>query len=344
MGAGLEVGLSPGLGVAVAGVLDGTVGEPPMSLHPVVAMGRWLNAAARIVPAEPPGRAVTAGGLAWAAGLVGTVAAAVAWQRVSRRLPGPPAVRAVADGVGLWPLFAGRLLLSEVRAVEQALRDADPAEPVAGRDALARIVSRDVSQLNAPGVRAAALESLAENLSDSVVAPLLAHAVGGLPAAAAYRYVNTADASWGYRNDRWEYAGKIAARADDVANLAPSRLTAALLLVGAPPAAWRRLAAEARRTPSPNAGWPMAALALRLGVRLDKHGSYTLNASGRSPGPADTTRALRLARRVVVATATGSALLTGTREWVSARRRARADRPPPSATVPAPGRPVGSPS
>ncbi|WP_267128854.1 CobD/CbiB family cobalamin biosynthesis protein [Ornithinicoccus halotolerans] len=196
------------------------------------------------------------------------------------------------------------MLLTEVAAVERALTRSLPA----GRERLARIVSRDPRLLTEAEVRASALESLAENLSDSIVAPLFWYVVGGLPAAAAYRLVNTADAMWGYRSPRWEHAGKVAARADDVLNLLPARLTAALLARGRP--RWRSaLSREARRTPSPNGGWPMAALALTLDVRLTKPGHYALNDAGRDPGPADTTAALRLAARaaataVLVAAAT----------------------------------------
>ncbi|MGF1663031.1 MAG: CobD/CbiB family cobalamin biosynthesis protein, partial [Kineosporiaceae bacterium] len=216
------------------------------------------------------------------------VAAGVAAEGTCRRLP--PAAAALLRGVALWPLWSGRLLAEEVAAVETALG----RSLADGRGALARIVSRDTSALDAAEVRASAIESLAENLSDSVVAPLVWFAVGGLPAAAAYRWVNTADAVWGYRTPRWEHAGRVAARADDLANLVPSRLTAALLLVGAPAAAWRRLPTEARGTASPNSGWPMAAVGLRLGLRLAKPGAYVLHPGGRLPAPGDVRRALSL--------------------------------------------------
>jgi adenosylcobinamide-phosphate synthase len=144
-------------------------------------------------------------------------------------------------------------------------------------------VSRDTTQLSADEVRESALESLAENLSDSVVAPLFWFAVLGLPGAAVYRFANTADAMWGYRSE-WEWAGKFAAWADDFLNLIPARLTAVALLAMRP-GRWPTLAQEARRTPSPNSGWPMAAMAVLLGVRLGKPGVYTLNPQGAEPGP-----------------------------------------------------------
>lgn len=276
------------LAVAVSVVLDAVLREPPTPWHPVRWAGRYLDRAARHVPAAPPGAAVSRGGAAWALGLLAAMAAGTVAERACRRLS-PPA-GALAQGVLLWPLWSGRLLADEVASVEAALE----RSLVEGRRALARIVSRDTAVLDAAEVRAAAIESLAENLSDSVVAPLLWFAVGGLPAAAAYRYVNTADAMWGYRTPRWQHAGRVAARADDLANLVPARLTAGLLLAGAPAAAWRGLAREARRTASPNAGWPMAAIALRLGLRLAKPGVYVLHPRGRSPGPGDIRRALAL--------------------------------------------------
>ena len=295
--------------VLVAGVLDATVREPPLRLHPVRAIGRYQDRASAVVPSQPPRRAVLAGGLAWGTGAAVSLLAAAAVERVVR--DAPPGRRALVLGVALWPLLSGRMLLDEVRAVDHALTvDLD-----AGRTAVARIVSRDVDGLSESEVRQAALESLAENLSDSVVAPLFWYACGGLPAAALYRFANTADATWGYRTPRWRHAGTVAARADDLFNLVPARLTGVAL---AGPGSSRRLRREARRTPSPNAGWPMAGLALRLGVRLEKRGAYTLHSAGRRPTAADTAAALRLAHRCVWASIVSAAVGSGLR-----RRRRR---------------------
>jgi adenosylcobinamide-phosphate synthase len=289
--------------VLVAGVLDATLREPPVA-HPVRAIGRYLAAAEQLIPAAPPARAALSGAAGWVAG---AALAACAGAAVERLAAGGPGQQALVRGAALWPLFAHRLLLDEVAAVEPALA----GSLTAGRAAVGRIVSRDTAGLSEVEVRAAAIESLAENLSDSVVAPLLWFAVGGLPAAALYRFANTADAVWGYRTPRWRYAGMLAARADDLLNLVPARLTG-LVLLGRPGglAALRR---EARRTASPNAGWPMAALALRLGVRLAKPGAYTLNPAGRPPTAADTAAALRRARWCGWALAAGCALLAAAR-------------------------------
>jgi adenosylcobinamide-phosphate synthase len=270
-------------------------------------MGAYLRrAGAGRARGSGPARELAGGSCAWLGGAAAAVAAARGVERLAAGLPRP--ARPLVLAGALWPLLALRLLLEEVRRTESALaRDVS-----AGRAAVARIVSRPTDDLDASEVRGAALSSLAENLSDSVVAPLLWFSCGGLPAAALYRYVNTADAMWGTRGEL-EWWGKTAARADDVANLLPARLTAALLARGRVPlAALRR---EAARTPSPNAGWPMAALALRLGVRLEKPGVYRLNPGAPPPAPEHTARALREARTAGWAAA---ALLT-----LAERRRIR---------------------
>ena len=143
----------------------------------------------------------------------------------------------------------------------------------------------------------------------------------GLPGAAVYRFANTADAMWGYRGtyrgQHWEWAGKWAARADDVLSWLPARLTAAL--IASRRIAWKTLAAEARKTPSPNSGWPMAAMALALGITLRKPGVYRLNPAGAEPDAAHVGAAQRLAGRVVtifVRWSCGTLLLIALIGWV----------------------------
>ncbi|NJP05419.1 MAG: cobalamin biosynthesis protein [Chloroflexaceae bacterium] len=149
-------------------------------------------------------------------------------------------------------------------------------------------MSRPTDTLDHSLIAAAAIESLAENASDSVTAPLLCYCIGGLPAVWAYRAVNTLDAMIGYRG-RYEFLGKLPARLDDLLNLLPARCTA-LLIIGAAaltrqhaPHAWRIMRAEHQRTASPNAGYPMSALAGALDVRLEKVDHYTLNPQGQPP-------------------------------------------------------------
>ncbi len=287
------------MSILLALTLDALFGEPPTRLHPVAWIGRYLQRAGRGLDTLPPRAAFVRGAISWLLGGAGVVALAWLAQWSIHRAPAWIALPATA--LLLKPLFSFRMLVGEVRAVEAALQDGLEH----GRRRLAHIVSRDTSQLNAGEVRESALESLSENLSDSVVAPLFWFALLGLPGAALYRFANTADAMWGYRG-RWEWAGKFAARADDVFNFAPSRLTALLFVIaGSGRVASRSLVREARKTPSPNSGWPMAAFALALGVRLGKPGVYTLHPSGRVPTGEDSARGARLA---IVAGSLGAAV------------------------------------
>ena len=153
-------------------------------------------------------------------------------------------------------------------------------------------------------LRESAIETLAENLNDSVVAPIFWFVLLGLPGAVLYRFANTADAMWGYQGlyhgQNWEWAGKWAARADDLLSWAPARLTAWLLAVTCG-LRWAEVAREAAKTPSPNSGWPMAAMALALNVRLGKPGVYVLNPAGQAPGTAAMTQAVFHASKVLPA-------------------------------------------
>ena len=312
--------------------LDVAFGEPPVRLHPVVWMGQYLQwVGERIAPSvvvdAPPSRgamhanasriaerapislpetsrAATVqdarrqfrrGALAWLLGAAVTTSLAWGVQGALGQLPVWLAVPLLV--LCLKPLFAWRMLRDLVAQVEAALGQGLQA----GREQLAHLVSRDVQRLDEAGVRESAIETLAENLSDSVVAPLLWFALLGLPGAALYRFANTADAMWGYPGVHggryWQWAGKWAAHADDVLNWLPARLTAGLLMLGAGRTLWQTLPAQAALTPSPNGGWPMGAMALRLGVGLGKPGVYRLNEQAPAPRASHTWRALRRARR-----------------------------------------------
>ena len=270
-------------------VLD-ALGEPPTPLHPVAWMGRFLKWARGTWRGGTPTSQLAEGAVGWASGALLAAGAGT----LAARLPWP------LQGAVLKTLMSRRALFSALAEVGAALAGDDL--PEARRLLAWHLVSRDTGGLSASEVAAAAIESLAENLSDSVVAPLLAYRVGGWPLCAAYRLTNTADALWGYRTPELEYAGKVAAKADDLLNLAPARLTA-LCAVGASLLAgldvnsawtvWRR---DACRTASPNAGHPMSAFAGALGLRLEKRGQYVLNAGGRAAQWWDIGRALTLAR------------------------------------------------
>lgn len=263
-------------------------GEPPNALHPVAWLGSLLGPLGRRIRAWPPRAALVGGALAWC--VIGAVLIGLGWalQQGLLRLPGLVALPLLT--VLLKPLFAWRMLRDEVQAVEAALQQGLDA----GRKRLSWLVSRDVTRLDAGQVRESAIETLAENLNDSLVAPLAFFAFGGLPAVLLYRFANTADAMWGYRGD-WEWAGKWAARADDVLSWPTARLSALLLRPTLNWPAWLELKQQAARTPSPNGGWPMGAMALQLDVRLSKPGVYTLHEAGRAPEADDLARALQLA-------------------------------------------------
>ena len=274
--------------LVVAWVLDACFGETPNAVHPVAWLGRLLGPVGRRLCGWQPAAALVGGTLVWlvmAAGLV----RACTWLQ-AELATWPWWLGALALGCVLKPCFAWRMLRDEVAAVELALGQSLQA----GRERVARLASRDVSRLQACEVRETAIETLAENLNDSVLAPLFWFVLGGLPAAALYRFANTADAMWGYRG-RYEWAGKFAARADDVLSWIPARLSA--LLICPSPGCWAGMRGQAALTPSPNGGWPMGAMALRLGVRLRKPGVYALNARAASPGPLHSAQALRIATR-----------------------------------------------
>ncbi|MBW8845670.1 MAG: cobalamin biosynthesis protein CobD [Burkholderiales bacterium] len=281
------------MGVALA--VD-RLGEPPAWAHPVVGMGRYLGLFR--LTRLPAALGFIAGALAWLAGAaaVGFIALWLeGWVLIALQPWASPlrlAAAAVLIGLLLKPLLAWRMLADEAMAVEAALGESLNA----GRARLSRLVSRDTSALTETEVREAAVETLAENLNDSVIAPLFWFAILGLPGAAIYRFANTADAMWGYRDER-EWCGKWAARVDDVLSWLPARLTALVLL----PPALGTLLREARRTPSPNSGWPMAAMALRLDVRLGKPGVYTLHAGGRPAEAGAVQAACTVARQAVIA-------------------------------------------
>ena len=286
-------------------VIDRWLGEPPVFLHPVVWMGTalgWLGK--RIAPPEPRARdhaAFWQGALCWCALACIVVALASALQAlVFHWLPDWLAVIALA--LLLKPMLAWQMLRAEVFAVERALSQSLHA----GQTQLSRLVSRDTALLNEVQVRESAIETLAENLNDSVVAPIFWFVIAGLPGAALYRFANTADAMWGYpemRNGRyWQWAGKWAARADDVLSWVPARLTALALWLVVRGVRWFAIWREASHTPSPNSGWPMAAMALSLNVKLSKPDVYMLNAGGLSPVSGDVARAAALAWRVVLVT------------------------------------------
>lgn len=286
--------MSRALPFAVALAADIGLGELPARGHPVVVMG-WLIERLAGRPTGRFGRDLARGAVAVA------LPAAAAWTvgRLAERQRHGPARYLVT----VWLLKASFSLRGLLEAGDRVAGALERDDVGAARRALPWLVSRPVAGLDRAHVCSAVVESLAENLADSYVAPLAAYAVGGLPAALAYRAINTADAMLGYRGDL-EHLGKAAARLDDLVNLAPARLTAAALALAAPAVglsgrgALRTALRDARRTASPNAGWPMAAAAGSLGVWLEKDGAYKLG-----DGAAPDVGHIAAARRLVAAAA-----------------------------------------
>ena len=252
-------------------------------------------------------RAMGVAALAVVVALSGGIAAAFA--AILDAVLGALPLGAVACAFAASSLLAQRSLHDHVARVAAALEHEGLA---ASREAVSRIVGRDTAGLDAAGVARAAIESLAENFSDGVVAPALWLGVGGLPLGAMYKAVNTADSMIGHRTARHEAFGWAAARLDDLVNLPASRLSALLIVAaaafggpGAAGEAWRAVLRDAPRHRSPNAGFPEAAMAGALGLALAGPRSYggvevadaVMGRGRRAATAADIRRALALYRR-----------------------------------------------
>ena len=272
---------------------DLLLGEPPARLHPVVWIGRFQSTLRRFAPATPA-RAFAFGLLMALAGPL--VFGLGSWWALSLLAVAAFPLRIIVAIFLLKSAFAARALAAAAGAVHAPLGRGDLT---AARAGLRSLVSRDTADLDAGEIAGAAIESVAENASDSVVAPLFYYVVGGVPAALAYRAVNTLDAMIGYRGPT-EWLGKAAARLDDAANFIPARLTALLLAAaswaggGSPLRALALWLRDGRKTESPNAGRPMATMAGALGVELSKRGAYVLGAGLRAPDAGDIQRAVRI--------------------------------------------------
>jgi len=285
--------LSP-LALAGALLLDTAVGEPPNRLHPVAWFGRTVPDRAWHRPRLAGGAVAVAWPLA-AGGAVGAAVLVAGWLS-------PLAAAAVA-ALALFVTTSLRGLLATVRRVV----DLSAADPDRAREALRALAGREAGGLSPAAVRSAAVESLAENLADGLVAPLAWYAAGaglaalagagsvaalavGCAAAAWVKAVNTLDSMLGYR-DRPE--GWAPARLDDAAMWVPARASALLLgAATARPGAVLRARAWLAGVPSPNSGWPMGTLAAALDLRLEKPGVYTINPRGGLPGAAEARAAL----------------------------------------------------
>jgi len=271
--------------------------------HPVVWFGTFVDVAERRLNRDTlSARQRRFAGAAFSLGSVVLVAALAFTLQdwLAGRIAGQLLLVILASS-----LLASRSLHEHVAAVARAL---DKADTPGARDAVSCLVGRDPAQLDEPAIARAALESLAENTSDGVVAPLFWGLLFGLPGLAAYKAVNTLDSMIAYRNERFEDFGAFAARLDDLANLLPARITAwAFIAAGGKRGAIAILRRDARSHRSPNAGWPEAAMAGVLGVRLGGpriyHGKPApepwLHGEAPDPDPGTIHRGLALYRRAL---------------------------------------------
>lgn len=326
----------PGLLLLIVAVLDGFLGDPPglwsRLPHPVALIGRAIAALDQRLnrPERSAADRVRRGGLTVLVVVGGTAAIAFGLHLVLAIIPFGWVVEALIATT----LIAQKSLYEHVRDVAEALAQDGLA---AGRRMVARIVGRDPDSLDEPAVSRAAIESLAENFSDGVVAPLFWFAVAGLPGLAAYKAINTLDSMIGHLTPRHADFGRVAARLDDVVNWPAARLAGLLIIAAAvipspgqaaagdAGRAWRVMRRDARRHRSPNAGWPEAAMAGALGIRLAGPRRYgnrvvddawmggpALDGSGggrTDAGPADIDRALTLYVRACLIGAPVLALL-----------------------------------
>lgn len=285
------------VGLVLGYTADRAFGDPSR-LHPVAGFGMLALTLERRLYRDD-----RMAGTAYSAVLVGSTAAlGLLADRLTRA---SPAAQIVLTGATTWAVLGGRSLSREAERVNAWL-DADDLP--AAREQLTHLVGRDPSGLGPQEISRATVESVAENTSDAVVAPLLAGAFGGVCGLVAYRAANTLDAMVGYRSARYLRFGWASARLDDVLNLAPSRLSASLAVLGAPliggsrAAAWVAWRRDGHRHPSPNAGPVEASFAGALGVQLGGTNTYgervehrpTLG-NGPSARTADIARAVRLA-------------------------------------------------
>jgi adenosylcobinamide-phosphate synthase len=283
-------------------VLDVLFGELPNRFHPVVAMGKYIGwISNNLNRGNATLQFVLGSGLIFLGGLIFSIPALIFVFYIQSL---PDWLGGILIGGCLKPMFAFRGLLKAGREVQQALDMDDLVE--ARRLVGWSLVSRDTSQLSASQVASAVIESLSENFTDSFLAPLLFFAIGGLPAAWFYRFINTADALIGYHTPQFEYFGKCAARLDDLLNWLPARLAGCILVISSQlqqmdtKAAWQVMLSQHCRTSSPNAGWTMAAAAGALHVLLEKMGHYRLGSDDQLPTAPDIERAIRLVKAASV--------------------------------------------
>ncbi len=275
-------------------ILDLTLGDPPNLLHPVAWMGRYIDFVWRCRPGRDKAREIQ---LIYSAGLVLSGAALFS-------LPWIILIYMTIPLLWLWSIpllkvtFAVQGLVIAGNKIRRSL-DKDDLEEARRLIGL-HLVSRRTDGLSPTEVASAAIESLSENITDGITAPLLFFALFGIPGAWAYRFCNTCDSMVGYRDPEHEYQGKFTAWLDMALNWLPARLTGLLIVFAAylsgedPRNGWLTMISQHRCTASPNAGWSIAAMAGVLGVRLEKAGYYRLEGGNRNPDAQVIKRSIRV--------------------------------------------------
>jgi adenosylcobinamide-phosphate synthase len=254
--------------VLAAVLLDLLLGDPRWLPHPVVFIGKLITALEK--PLRRALRDELTGGLLLLALTVG-ITAGTAWLTLKAAYLLHPAAGAALSALLAWTCLAARSLHRESNRVAEALRAGDPE---GARRSLSYIVGRDTADLDEPEIWRATVETVAENSSDGVIAPLFYLMLGGPALALAYKAVNTLDSMVGYKNATYLRFGRASARCDDLSNWLPARLTGLLMVAAAPLAglspkgAWCIMARDGRNHASPNSGIPEAAAAGALGVQL----------------------------------------------------------------------------
>lgn len=290
---------------------DRLLGDPEGWWHPVVSFGKAIAAGERRLNRGEQRR--SKGAIFSLALIVGTYLATALLLGLAGMISEPLRIALIA--VGVFYCLAGKTLASEVRMVFEAVERSTEA----GRQQVSRIVGRDTSRLSPQEIRTAALETLSENLSDGVIAPMFWFLLLGLPGMMAYKMVNTLDSMIGYRSERYRDFGACAARIDDVANFVPARLTACLMLLVS--GKWRRwdfVRRYGRAHASPNSGYPESALAAILDCRFGGTHDYFgqpvekpyIGTNDRLLTSADMERAVRINERAELAMGLLVALLS----------------------------------
>jgi adenosylcobinamide-phosphate synthase len=273
--------------------LDLLLGDPPNRFHPTAWMGNLIRFLMRFRPHANSTSEFLYGIFILFIGISLSAGAGFGILYLASFLP--PWVGILFQALFLKLTISLRGLNHAAKEVQIALKSQDL--PEARRLLSWHLVSRDTLQLNEAQISAAAIESVAENASDGIIAPLFFYAIGGLPAAFVYRFVNTADSMLGYRDVEREWLGKFPARFDDLLNFIPARLTGLFVMLSTPfcnasfQGAWKIMRRDASQTASPNAGIPMSAMAGALNVELEKIDHYKLGKGLHKPIPTDLTRA-----------------------------------------------------